>query len=100
MSAPRIKAIVFEHLDQRLEVKGQVARTLAALINAGKAGVTAGEVCSWALRLAHYVMCLRRLGLPIDMALEPHRDGNHGRYRLLVDVRILSVEHERAEVAA
>src|SRR5436190_4076120 len=42
--------------DRVCEVEGQEARTLAALQRAGAAGITALEVSTWALRLAHYVM--------------------------------------------
>lgn len=72
-----------------LTVTGQVARALEALVNRGSAGVTALEMSSWALRLAHYVYVLRRkFGLVIIMDREEHDDGWHGRYRLLSPVTL------------
>ena len=82
--------------DKTLEVQGQEARTLLALHAAGNAGITALEVSSWALRLAHYQMKLRRLGLVIDMEREEHfapARGWHGRYFLRTPIEI--VEHEK-----
>jgi len=74
---------------RRLEVTGQTAKALMALAAAGEHGCTALEVSSWALRFAHYVLCLRRLGLQIDMQREPHSGGWHGRYRLRSGVEII-----------
>lgn len=85
-------------------VKGQYARTLRALIDAGPKGVTALEVSkSWALRLSHYVFILRREhGLPIRLEWEAHDGaagpGKHGRYYLDAIARIVS-DSER-QVAA
>lgn len=64
-------------------VRGQPARTLAALVEAGSQGVTAQEVASWAFRLAAYVHTLRTVHLlPIETLREPHETGWHGRYVL------------------
>lgn len=74
-------------------VKGQVARTLLALLDAGEQGVTALSVSSWGYRLAHYILCLRKLGLIIEMEKEPHDglvSGWHGRYRLRTSVLLVS----------
>jgi hypothetical protein len=71
------------------QVRGQVARTLLALIVAQERGCTALELSTWALRLAHYVLCLRRLGLDIPLERENHPGGWHGRYRLVSGVEIL-----------
>ncbi len=66
-----------------LTVTGQVARALEALVHRGSAGVTALELSSWALRLAHYVFVLRsQFGLVIETEREEHDGGWHGRYRL------------------
>jgi hypothetical protein len=66
-----------------LTVSGQVARALEALIARGSAGVTALEMSSWALRLAHYIHVLRRkFGLAITIEREEHDSGWHGRYRM------------------
>lgn len=75
---------------QPFRVKGQTARTLMALVEAGQSGITALEMSTWALRLAAYILDLRRLGLLIQMESEPHEGGWHGRYRILSPVRILA----------
>jgi hypothetical protein len=66
-------------------VRGQEARALAAMIAAGTSGITALEVSTWALRLAHYCWKLRKLGLVIECRDEAHAGiapGKHGRYFL------------------
>jgi hypothetical protein len=74
-------------------VRGQAARALLALVEAGTRGVTALEVCTWALRLAAYCHWLKkRCGLLIAMVREPHPGGWHGRHILRSRVEILSVE--------
>ena len=78
--------------DRIFEVEGQEARTLIALHCAGDKGITALEVSTWALRLAHYVMKLKRLGLSIDMVREKHSGpapGWHGRYFLRSGIQFL-----------
>ena len=85
--------VLFEALDRRWEAKGQVARTLLALVAAGEHGVTAAEISSWALRLAAYCFVLRRdYHLTIDTIREPHEGGWHGRHVLRTPVRVISVE--------
>jgi hypothetical protein len=74
------------------EVDGRVAQTIDALVAAGARGVTALEISSWALRLAHYIFLAKKLGLEISMELEPHDGGRHGRYRLLTAIQILETE--------
>lgn len=72
------------------EVRGKEARVLEALVKAGRRGVTALELSSWALRLAAYVHGLRHeYGLPISMRLEPHIGGFYGRYVLEAVAAIL-----------
>jgi hypothetical protein len=74
------------------QVEGQEARTLAALYDAGPAGITALEMSTWALRLAHYVMKLKKQGLSIEMLREKHAGpvpGWHGRYVLRSQIEIL-----------
>ena len=73
-------------------VCGQVARSLVALHRADGKGVTALELSSWALRLAHYVMELRRLGLDIEMIREDHPGGWHGRYVLRTPIELVFTE--------
>ena len=78
--------------DRIYEVEGQEARTFTALHDAGDAGITALEVSTWALRLAHYVMKLKKRGLTIEMVREKHAGpvpGWHGRYILRSGVQIL-----------
>ena len=85
--------------DRVCEVEGQEARTLEALYEAGDRGITAQEVSTWALRLAHYVMKLKRLGLSIDMEREKHGGpvaGWHGRYSLKTKIEIVASAREAA----
>ena len=88
--------------DSRFVVRGQTARTLIALINAGDQGTTALEVSTWALRLAHYVFELRTIHrLAIRCEREEHPGGWHGRYVLETPVRIafLADPEQEAEAA-
>jgi hypothetical protein len=92
MSKPELRFRVVGS-DRLCRVLGQEARTLEALRCAGDAGVTAQEISSWALRLAHYCMKLRKLGLAIEMQREHHKGpvpGWHGRYFLKTPVEILT----------
>ena len=76
--------------ERQLTVRGQYARTLDALVRSGKAGTTALEISSWALRLSHYIFALRKdHNLKIEMVREPHETGHHGRYILHSDVRVI-----------
>lgn len=76
---------------------GQTCRALQSLILAGQKGVTAQELSSWALRLAHYVLELRKVGLNIEMIREAHAGGWHGRYVLHSDVRLLRYIEDNPE---
>jgi hypothetical protein len=81
--------------DRVLSVRGQEARSLNALVVAGDAGITSLEVSTWALRLAHYCWKLKKLGLDIDCAREPHAGpvpGKHGRYFLKSLIEIVEVQ--------
>jgi len=76
-----------------ITLNGQYARTLAALIDSRKNGITALEISSWALRLSHYIFILRtEYGLNIRMVRETHDGiagpGWHGRY-ILQDSAVL-----------
>lgn len=73
-------------------VRGQTARSLVALHRAGPRGITALELSSWAFRLAHYIMELRRLGLDIETVREPHPGGWHGRYVLHTQIEMTFFE--------
>jgi len=78
---------------REIRVRGQEAKSLLALVDAGAGGVTALEICTWALRFAAYCHSLRkRCGLSIAMVREPHPGGWHGRHVLLSHVEIVSVE--------
>jgi hypothetical protein len=73
-------------------VRGQMAKALRALVEAGDSGITALEVSSWAYRLGGYVYFLRHLhGLVIEMQRESHEGGWHGRYVLRSKVAIAPV---------
>ena len=67
---------------------GQTAKALRALVLAGKGGVTALEVSTWAYRFAAYCHDLRKKGLDIETLREGHEGGWHGRHVLLTDVRL------------
>lgn len=72
-------------------VKGRVAQTILALVNAGEAGITAAEMSCWAYRLGAYVHILRtKYGLDIETLHEGHEGGWHGRYVMHSTVTILS----------
>jgi hypothetical protein len=76
-------------------VRGQMAKTLRALVAAGDRGATAQEVSSWAFRLGGYVYFLRHVhGLVIELQREPHEGGWHGRYVLRSNVTITTVRLE------
>lgn len=71
-------------------VTGQTAKALLALVEAGKTGVTAREVNSWAYRFSAYCFDLRHNhGLAIATERETHPGGWHGRHVLLSPVAIL-----------
>ena len=77
------------------ELKGTKARTIFALVGAGKRGVTALEVSSWAFRLAAYVHALKNGNYNLDICThdEEHEGGIHARYELLTPVEILEVRY-------
>ncbi len=76
----------------RLNVNGQEARALEALVKRGASGVTALEMSSWAYRLGAYVHDLRHEhGLAIETIREDHEGGWHARYVLRSPVIILEV---------
>lgn len=73
-------------------LNGRECQTLIALVEAGQKGITALEISCWALRLAAYVFRLKRdLSLNIITTVEPHNGGNHGRYILQDNVKVLEV---------
>lgn len=75
------------------ELRGQTARALIALVEAGDHGCSALEVSSWAYRFAAYCWELRhRYGLDIRTDREAHAGGWHGRHVLVTPVEIVSVE--------
>ncbi|MCP4316421.1 MAG: hypothetical protein GY789_10495 [Hyphomicrobiales bacterium] len=76
-----------------IEVRGQTARALLALVMVGEHGCTALEVSDWAFRFAAYCHELRhRYGLVIRTDREDHPGGWHGRHVLETPVEILSIE--------
>jgi len=77
-----------------ITLNGQYARTLVALIDSRKNGITALELSSWALRLSHYIFILRtEYSLNIEMKREEHDGvagpGWHGRYFLHTPAAVL-----------
>lgn len=87
--------------ERTIRVVGQFARTLDALIAAGQAGTTSLEVSTWALRLSHYIFVLRKdHGLLIEMKREPHATGEHGRYFLRSEVRVIDRDFATARKRA
>ena len=89
-----VTAIVHDGGETReIVARGQEAKSLLALVEAGPRGVTALEICTWALRFAAYCHSLKkRCGLLIAMIREPHPGGWHGRHILRSRVEILSIE--------
>ena len=78
-----------------ITVKGQTAKALLALVEAGPRGVTAFEAVTWAYRFAAYCHDLRRKhGLSVRTDKESHPGGWHGRHVLESDVRI---DEDRAQ---
>jgi hypothetical protein len=63
---------------------GQSAKTLSALVSAGRNGVSAKDCDAWTSRLAAYCHNLRRKhGLEIVTEREEHPGGWHGRRGLI-----------------
>jgi len=76
-----------------IEVRGQTARAVLALVEAGKRGVTALECSTWGYRLAAYCYDPRRdHGLAVRCDREEHPGGWHGRHVLDTPVEIVTVE--------
>lgn len=100
----RLRARVFDGSGEReVTVTGnRNCQALRALVQAGQKGVTALELSTWALRLAHYCYCLRKdYGITINTEYEEHDGGFHGRYRLACRVEILPTDPAASvEVAA
>lgn len=78
--------------DRAFTVKGRIAETLLALVDAGPRGITSLEAfkAGWAVRLAAYVHRLRSdCRLAIETRREPHGGGNHARYVLNSRVELI-----------
>ena len=89
----RIIAIVNPGTDSehRAVVQGRDAWALKQLVQAGSRGLTAYE--NPAPRWSHYIMKLRRAGVPIETIEEHHGGefaGTHGRYRLMASIQIFN----------
>jgi hypothetical protein len=77
-------------------VRGQTAKALLRLSDAGKKGVTAQEVSSWAYRFSAYCFDLRhKHGLTIVTHKEPHEGGWHGRHELTTPVTLIDVQQPK-----
>ncbi|MCP5361143.1 MAG: hypothetical protein H6908_00665 [Hyphomicrobiales bacterium] len=89
-----IVIIVYENGECReYHLTGRVGQTIHALVMAGRQGVTALEMSSWALRLGAYIHTLRhRYQLVIHTVMEPHEGGMHARYVLESPVTIARLE--------
>lgn len=86
--------------ERAITVKGQTARALMALVEAGLKGRTALEVSTWAYRFSAYCFDLRHLhGLSIRTDREEHPGGWHGRHVLENTVRIVAVEGDDRRAA-
>ena len=87
--------VTYSNGPREIEVVGQFARTLNALISTGDKGITSGEISQmgWGYRMSHYILVLRnKYHLDIEMRREEHGGGWHGRYFLHTLVRQLSDE--------
>tara|TARA_R100000005_G_scaffold89219_2_gene59630 strand:+ start:2562 stop:2870 length:309 start_codon:yes stop_codon:yes gene_type:complete len=82
-------------------VRGQTAKCLLALIEAGEKGTTALETSSWALRFSAYCFDLRHNhGLSIRTDREDHEGGWHGRHVLLSRVEVVEIKRPDGKKAA
>ncbi len=91
-----VKAYYGDDKTKTFEITGQKARMLAALIQAGKHGVTALELSNtWAYRTSAYVHDLRNApyNFDIEMIREEHKGGWHGRYILHTPVELLETQY-------
>lgn len=78
---------------RRFTVRGQTAKALAALVEAGPRGRTALEVATWAYRFSAYTFeLIHDHGLVIRTDREKHPGGWHGRHVLVTPVRIVAME--------
>lgn len=76
-------------------LRGQMAKSLIALIKAGEKGCNALEVTCWALRFSGYIHFLRKdYGLDILTQKEPHDGGWHARYFLLDEIEVVERSDE------
>lgn len=76
-----------------ITVRGQQAKALLALSEAGPKGRTAQEVAGWAYRFSAYCHELKhRHGLSIRTDREQHEGGSHGRHVLTTPVEIIEVK--------
>jgi len=73
----------------------QVARTIIALVENVKLGVTSLELSNtWAVRLSQYIKDLRdKHGLDIEMVREENSHHWHGRYFLQTPVDIVEIHY-------
>jgi hypothetical protein len=83
------------------EVRGQTAKALVALVDAGSQGITALGCGAWAFRLAAYCFDLRKeYGLAVRTDREDHEGGWHGRHVLETPVRIVRILGDEERAAA
>lgn len=96
-----VEAISLETGSRPFSIRGQTAKALIALVDAGDRGATALEAANWAYRLAAYCYELRtRYGLVVRTEREEHPGGWHGRHILETPVKILFVVAAEQEADA
>ena len=79
---------------QAIRCTGREALTLLTLIERGSRGVSGVDFPGGpAYRLGAYVFDLRGMGVGINMELEEHGIGHHGRYTLVTPVKIEAVDY-------
>jgi hypothetical protein len=79
--------------------EGREAWALSRLLEVGDKGLT--SIDEPGVRLAHYVMKIRRAGIAVEMVREPNTTGayggNFGRYFLRTPVTVLETVHVRED---
>ncbi len=88
---PKLKALVG---GAEKVFKGRPAWTLGKLVAAGGRGISSLDLPA-GVRLSHYILQLRKNGVPVETKYEKHGGefaGEHARYRLAAPVSILETE--------
>ena len=88
---PKMRAVVTLPDGEVKTIKGRQAQALKALYEAGRRGINAAQMSSWALRLAHYVYGLRGHGFVIETHRIEFDGGWYGHYVLKTKIAKLDV---------